>query len=239
MTREAMLSVKSLGIRYDAAIAVDGASFNIDEGELVCIVGANGAGKTSTIRGISGMAAAHAGEILWRGKDIRGLPPWDICELGIIQVAEGRQLFPSLSVGENLMLGGALKRARHHRKRNLGRVHALFPRIRERWGQKAGTLSGGEQQMLAIGRGMMAEPELLMLDEPSIGLSPALTKSILEAIGQLRAEGTTILLVEQNVAESLRIADRAYVLENGRMVFDGNAGEVLRDEGVKRAYLGL
>ena len=236
---EPLLEVEGLDVRYDGAQALSDATLRVARGELVCVVGANGAGKTTLIRGIAGMVQPQAGRIRWRGRDVTGMPPWDVGELGIVQVAEGRQLFPSLTVAENLALGGALKRARRNRARNLDRVYALFPRLKERERQRAGTLSGGEQQMVAIGRGLMANPELMMLDEPSIGLSPALTKVMFEVVRAVRAQGVTVLLVEQNVEDSLRLCDRGCVLENGQVVLEGTGAALLADDGVRRAYLGL
>ena len=234
-----LLAIEALEVRFDGAMALDGASLRIAAGELVCVVGANGAGKTTLIRAIAGMVTAKRGRVVWKGRDITGLPPWEVCELGIAQVAEGRQIFPTMTIAENLALGGALRRARKNRRRNLERVHALFPRLLERRGQAAGTLSGGEQQMLAIARGMMADPDLIMLDEPSIGLSPAMTRTMFDTIRGLHADGVTILLVEQNVAESLQLCDRGYVLENGGMSLEGSGPALLADDAVRRAYLGL
>ncbi len=237
--REPVLEVRDLHVAYDGAVALDGAGLRVARGELVCVVGANGAGKTTLIRAIAGMVKPAGGRILWRGTDIAGLSPWVVCERGIAQVAEGRQIFPSLSVAENLQLGGALKRARSTRTAEMERVLVLFPRLAERLRQKAGTLSGGEQQMLAIGRALLANPELIMLDEPSIGLSPALTRQMFEVVRALHAQGVTILLVEQNVAESLALCDRAYLLENGVTTLEGTGAALLADDRIRRSYLGL
>ena len=234
-----LLAIDALDVAYDGAVALDGLSLHVDEGEMVCVIGANGAGKTTTIRTVAGMVRPRAGRVRWRGRDITGLPAWDVAELGIVQVAEGRQIFPNLSVAENLQLGGALKRARRARRRNLDHVYQLFPRLRERERQHAGTLSGGEQQMLAIGRGLMANPELIMLDEPSVGLSPALTRVMFDIVRLLHGRGVTILLVEQNVAEALQLCGRGYVLENGRTTLEGGSAELLGNDAVRSAYLGL
>ncbi len=235
----ALLSVEDLAVRYGALPALRAVSLEVQEGELLAVIGANGAGKTSLIRAIAGMLRPSAGRITFAGRDIAGLDAAEVCELGIGQVPEGRQIFPNLSVHENLDLGGALKRARRRKSTNLERIYTLFPRLRERQRQKAGTLSGGEQQMLAIGRCLMAEPELILFDEPSLGLAPLLVEQMFSIIAGLKREGQTILLVEQNVHDSLRLADRATVLENGEVVLSGTASAVAADETVKRAYLGL
>jgi branched-chain amino acid transport system ATP-binding protein len=202
-------------------------------------VGANGAGKTSLIRTIAGMHQPARGRILYRGTDIAGWPSHRVCDLGIGQVAEGRQVFPTLSVAENLAMGAMLPRARAGRANNLERVYALFPILAERARQAAGTLSGGEQQMLAIGRCLMGAPELVMFDEPSLGLAPAVVQTLLRTIRDLNRDGLTCVLVEQNVAVSLRLARRAYVLENGRVTLSGDGEALLADDRVRQAYLGL
>jgi len=234
-----MLRVENLDVFYGDAQALDGASLEIGEGEIVAIVGANGAGKTSLIRTIAGMLAPTRGHILYRGADIAGWPSHKVCELGIGQVAEGRQVFPTLSVAENLATGAMLARARAGRERNLGRVYALFPVLAERRSQLAGTLSGGEQQMLAIGRCLMGAPDLVMFDEPSLGLAPAIVQNVLATIRDLNREGLTCVLVEQNVAVSLKLASHAYVLENGRVTLTGSGAALLADDRVRQAYLGL
>jgi branched-chain amino acid transport system ATP-binding protein len=236
---EPALAVHDLGVSYGGSTALQGVSLSVQKEELICVIGANGAGKTSLIRAIAGIVRPAAGRIVWKGNEIAGLPSWEICELGIAQVAEGREVFPHLSVEDNLMIGGSLKRARARQNVNLRRVYELFPRLDERRRQTAGTLSGGEQQMVAIGRAIMAEPELIMFDEPSIGLSPALTHIMFDVIKALHSRGITILLVEQNVASSLAIGDRGYVLENGSVVLEGVAHSLLTNEDVRRAYLGL
>ena len=234
-----MLALNDIDVFYDDAQALDSVSVEIAEGAIVAIVGANGAGKTSLIRTIAGMHRPKRGRILFRGTDIAGWPSYKVCNLGIGQVAEGRQIFPSLSVAENLDMGAMLPRARADRARNLDRVLALFPVLKERTGQAAGTLSGGEQQMLAIGRCLMGAPELVMFDEPSLGLAPALVQLVLKTIRDLNREGLTCVLVEQNVAVSLKLAGRAYVLENGRITLSGTGAELLADDRVRQAYLGM
>lgn len=234
-----MLSVENIDVFYGDAQALDGVSLEVEEGAIVAIVGANGAGKTSLIRTIAGMNRPARGAIRYRGNDIAGWPSHRVCNLGIGQVAEGRQVFPTLSVSENLDMGAMLPRARDKRAANRERVLAMFPRLQERLRQAAGTLSGGEQQMLAIGRCLMGAPELVMFDEPSLGLAPAVVQSVLKAIRDLNREGLTCVLVEQNVAVSLKLASRAYVLENGRITLSGSGEELLADDRVRQAYLGM
>lgn len=234
-----MLSVETIDVFYGDAQALDGVSLDVEEGAIVAIVGANGAGKTSLIRTIAGMLRPARGAIRYRGRDIAGWPSHRVCDLGIGQVAEGRQVFPSLSVAENLDTGAMLSRAKSQRAANRERVFALFPRLKERLRQAAGTLSGGEQQMLAIGRCLMGAPELVMFDEPSLGLAPTMVQAVLAAIRDLNREGLTCVLVEQNVAVSLRLASRAYVLENGRITLAGSGAELLADDRVRQAYLGM
>jgi len=234
-----MLRIAGLDLFHGDAQALDDVSLVVEEGAIVTIVGANGAGKTSLIRAIAGMHRPGRGRILFRGQDIAGWPSHRVCNLGIGQVAEGRQIFPTLSVIENLRTGAMLPRARKLSAANLARVMALFPILSERLGQAAGTLSGGEQQMLAIGRCLMGAPELVMFDEPSLGLAPALVQDVLRTIRDLNREGLTCLLVEQNVAISLKLARRAYVLENGRITLCGSGEELLNDDRVRRAYLGM
>ncbi len=234
-----MLKVENLDVFYGDAQALDGVSLEIEEGAIVAIVGANGAGKTSLIHTIAGMHRPARGRILYRGTDIAGLPSHKVCNLGIGQVAEGRQVFPTLSVAENLSTGAMLPRARGSRERNLDRVYALFPTLAERSHQLAGTLSGGEQQMLAIGRCLMGAPDLVMFDEPSLGLAPTVVQSVLRCVRDLNREGLTCVLVEQNVAVSLKLASRAYVLENGRITLSGSGAALLSDDRVRQAYLGL
>ena len=234
-----MLRIDGLDLFYGDAQALADVSLLVEEGSIVTIVGANGAGKTSLIRAIAGMHRPTRGRILFRGRDIAGWPSHRVCNLGIGQVAEGRQIFPTLSVIENLRMGAMLPRGRERRAANLDRVTALFPALAERLAQAAGTLSGGEQQMLAIGRCLMGAPELVMFDEPSLGLAPAVAQDVLRTIRDLNREGLTCLLVEQNVAVSLKLARRAFVLENGRITLGGSGEELLNDDRVRRAYLGM
>ena len=234
-----MLTVDGIDVFYGDAQALDGVSVEVPKGAIVAIVGANGAGKTSLIRTIAGMVRPARGNIRFHGNEIAGLPSYKVCNLGIGQVAEGRQIFPNLSVSENLDMGAMLPRARATRVRNRERVLAMFPRLHERLAQAAGTLSGGEQQMLAIGRCLMGEPELVMFDEPSLGLAPALVQDVLATIRDLNRDGLTCVLVEQNVAVSLKLASRAYVLENGRITLTGTGQELLADDRVRQAYLGM
>jgi branched-chain amino acid transport system ATP-binding protein len=234
-----MLRVEALDVFHGDAQALDGVTLDVGEGDIVAIVGANGAGKTSLIRTIAGMHQPARGRILFRDTDIAGWPSHRVCDLGIGQVAEGRQVFPTLSVAENLAMGSMLPRARTSRLRNLERVYALFPILAERARQAAGTLSGGEQQMLAIGRCLMGAPDLVMFDEPSLGLAPTVVQMLLRTIRDLNREGLTCVLVEQNVAVSLRLASRAYVLENGRVTLSGEGEALLADDRVRQAYLGL
>jgi branched-chain amino acid transport system ATP-binding protein len=234
-----MLRVCDIDVFYGDAQALDRVSIDVEEGKIAAIVGANGAGKTSLIRTIAGMQRPARGSITFRGADITGWPSHRVCNAGIGQVAEGRQVFPSLTVRENLEVAALLRRARSRRAESLARVFALFPILRERDRQAAGTLSGGEQQMLAVGRCLMARPDLVMFDEPSLGLAPAIVQEVLKTIRELNRDGLTCVLVEQNVAVSLRLADRAYVLENGRITLAGTGAELLADDRVRQAYLGM
>ena len=234
-----MLRVENLDVFYGDVQALDSVSLSIEEGAIVAIVGANGAGKTTLIRAVAGMLPQANGKVLFRDTDISRWPSHRVCDLGLGQVAEGRQVFPTLTVAENLDIGAILPRARAQRARNRERVLAMFPKLAERARQPAGTLSGGEQQMLAIGRCLMSRPDLVMFDEPSLGLAPAAVQSVLQTVVRLNREGVTCLLVEQNVAASLRLADRAYVLENGRITLEGTGAELLADDRVRQAYLGM
>ena len=233
------LSVKELDLFYGDAQALDRVSLDVPKGAIVAIIGANGAGKSSLIRTIAGIERARSGRIHFSGQEITGLESHRICNLGIGQVAEGRQVFPTLTVLENLEVGAMLPRARGKARQTLDEVLAMFPRLAERRDQLAGTLSGGEQQMLAIGRCLMGSPELIMFDEPSLGLSPIVVQEVLRTIRTLNERGMTVLLVEQNVAVSLRLSQRAYVLENGRIVMSGSGEELLHNDRVRQAYLGL
>jgi branched-chain amino acid transport system ATP-binding protein len=234
-----MLNVEKLDLFYGDAQALSGVSLEVGMGEIVAIVGANGAGKSTLIRCIAGIETPRSGTIAFKDRTISGLESHQICDLGIGQVAEGRQVFPSLNVLENLQMGAMLPRARATARRTLEDVFALFPRLAERRHQLAGTMSGGEQQMLAIGRCLMGAPELIMFDEPSLGLAPLVVQEVLHTIRLLNGRGLTILLVEQNVAVSLKISSRAYVLENGRIVMSGTGDKLLHDDRVRQAYLGL
>ena len=220
-------------------VALGGVSFAVPEHSVTAIVGANGAGKTSLIRCIGGILRPVSGTIHYRGRQITGEPSHVVCNLGIGQVAEGRQIFPTLTVLENLEVGASTRRARTHMKASLAQVFEHFPRLAERRQQRAGTLSGGEQQMLAIGRCLMGRPELVMFDEPSLGLAPAVVRGMFQVIRELAAAGLTIILVEQNVAASLRLADQAHVLETGRIVLSGSGTAVLENPAMQQAYLGL
>jgi branched-chain amino acid transport system ATP-binding protein len=234
-----MLRVKQLDVFYGDVQALDGVSLEVEDGAIVAIIGANGAGKTTLIRALAGMNRSASGRVEFRGENILGWPAHRICNLGIGQVAEGRQIFPTLTVEENLDIGAMLPRARASRAENRERTLALFPVLAERLRQPAGTLSGGEQQMLAIGRCLMGAPELIMFDEPSLGLAPAIVYRLLDTIRDLNRDGVTCLLVEQNVAHSLKLASRAYVLENGRVTLTGAGADLLADDRVRSAYLGL
>jgi branched-chain amino acid transport system ATP-binding protein len=234
-----MLRVEGLDVYYGDAQALDEISLDVEDGAIVAIVGANGAGKTTLIRTVAGMLTPARGRIVFRGTDITGWPSHRVCDFGIGQVAEGRQVFPTLSVDENLDMGAMLPRARAARMKNRERALAIFPRLAERAQQSAGTLSGGEQQMLAIARCLMGMPEFIMFDEPSLGLAPTIAHGVLDVIRDLNRDGMTCLLVEQNVALSLKLASRAYVLENGRVTLTGSGAELLSNDRVRSAYLGL
>lgn len=236
-----MLTLEDVQIAYGAILAVKGVSLHVGTGELVALVGSNGAGKSTTLRAISGLIRPRSGRISFEGENLVKLPPHKIVSRGICQTPEGRQIFAGLTVRENLLLGAVSRPDRKDRAAidaAMERVFALFPVLRERFGQAGGTLSGGEQQMLAIGRTLMARPKLLLLDEPSLGLAPVLVNRIFEVIAQLKRDGATILLVEQNARKALAIADRAYVLETGRVVLSGPAAELAANPEVERAYLG-
>lgn len=234
-----MLEVRDLVAGYGEVEVLHGVSLRVGAGEVVALVGSNGAGKTTTLRAISGLIRPAAGQIFFDGRRIDGLDPHRIVRLGIVQVPEGRKLFPSLTVLENLELGAYVPEARRYRAESLKMVFQLFPVLAERSRQAAGTLSGGQQQMLAIGRALRARPRVLMLDEPSLGLAPNVVTEIFRKILQIRESGTTVLLVEQNVRRALRVADRGYVLENGRLVLEGSGTDLLANDHVRRAYLGL
>jgi branched-chain amino acid transport system ATP-binding protein len=234
-----LLRVDGIEVGYGDLTAVGDVSLEVREGEAVALIGANGAGKTTTLRAVSGLLPLRRGRIEFEGQRLDGLTSAQIVARGISHVPEGRQLFPTMTVLENLELGARTRVARARRAESLARVFDLFPRLRERRGQLAGTLSGGEQQMCAIGRGLMACPRLLMLDEPSLGLAPVMVKAIFDDLGRINAQGLTILLVEQNVLRSLHLAHRGYVLENGLVTRSGSGSELLASGHIKQAYLGL
>ncbi len=234
-----MLEVRDLQVSYGAAPALWGVSLDLRERELLCVVGPNGAGKTTLINTLSGVLRPRAGRIVFEGRDITTLAPHRFCEAGIALVPEGRRLFGSMSVRENLEIGSVLPAARARRAESLAAVLALFPALEAKLEQAAGELSGGQQQMVAIGRALMARPRLLLLDEPSLGLSPLIVSEMFGAIRRVHREGTAVLLVEQNVSMALRLADRAYVLEEGRVVAEGLSDELMQRDEVRRAYLGL
>jgi branched-chain amino acid transport system ATP-binding protein len=233
-----VLRLEAVRAAYGPVEALRGLSLEVRAGELVCLLGANGAGKSTTLRAISGLLAPTSGRILFEEAPIHGQAPAEILALGIAHCPEGRRVFPYLSVAENLAMGAYVRRDRAAVAEDLARVFALFPILAERRRQAAGTLSGGEQQMLAIGRALMARPRLILFDEPSLGLAPTVVEATFAVIADIRRRGTTVLMVEQNANLALRMADRAYVMETGRIVLEGAAGALLHDEGVRRAYLG-
>ncbi|NLT23923.1 MAG: ABC transporter ATP-binding protein [Syntrophorhabdus sp.] len=233
-----MLKIENLEVSYGRAQVLWGVSLNINEGEIIALVGANGAGKTTLLKTISGIVKKKSGKISYDGKSFDKLSARDIVKMGIVQVPEGRKLFPEMNILENLMMG-AYKVPGEEREKRLDQVFALFPVLKERMKQLAGTLSGGEQQMVALARGLMAGPRLLMLDEPSLGLAPLVVERIFEAVLKIHQEGVTVLLVEQNVHEALELADRGYVLENGKIGLEGAGNELLGNEHVRCAYLGI
>ncbi|MCD6302010.1 MAG: ABC transporter ATP-binding protein [Anaerolineae bacterium] len=233
-----LLQVENLHVAYGAIRALRGISFHIEQGEVVTLIGANGAGKSTTLRTISGLLRPTEGDVLYNGDSLVRTPPDRIVGLGISQVPEGRHIFPQLTVRENLEMGAYTRSDPAEIRESLERVFSSFPRLKERLNQRGGTLSGGEQQMLAIGRGLMSRPALLLLDEPSMGLAPILVEEIFDIIRQINSEGTSILLVEQNAAMALSVANRGYVLETGTIVLEGTAQELVRDPQVQAAYLG-
>ena len=234
-----LLELAGVDVAYGDLPALTGVDLVVEAGETLSVVGANGAGKTTMLRTISGLLRPRRGEVRFDGERIDRLPCHRVVERGVVHVPEGRKIFPSLSVRENLELGSYIRTARARRAESLERVLTLFPRLRERAGQAAGTLSGGEQQMLAIGRALMTGPRLLMLDEPSLGLAPIVVTEIFRTIAAINATGTTVLLVEQNTRQALALSRRGYVLENGRVVLVGSGAELLDNDHVKRAYLGM
>ena len=235
----AMLAVDKLDFAYGDLKVLWDIGFTVNQGEIVTLVGSNGAGKSTTLKNISRLVSWSAGGISFEGEDLSRLAPHQVVERGVIHVPEGRKIFPEMTVLENLRMGSYPKSCRKDREKNVERAFTIFPRLKEREKQLGGTLSGGEQQMLAIGRGLMANPRLLMLDEPSLGLSPLFVKNIFQTIQEINRQGVTILLVEQNVYQSLRISNRAYVLETGRVVMTGTGADLLSDDHVKSAFLGM
>jgi branched-chain amino acid transport system ATP-binding protein len=233
-----MLQITELSVYYDAIRALKGVSFHVDEGEIVTLIGANGAGKSTVLQTISGLLRAKSGDILYGDRSLRSVEPHHIVKLGLAQVPEGRRVFQQMTVLENLEMGAFIESDRAAVEEGFEQVFRSFPRLKERRKQLAGTLSGGEQQMLAMGRAMMSKPKLLMLDEPSMGLSPILVNEIFSIIAQVHQSGTTVLLVEQNARMALSVADRAYVLETGRVVKSGDAKELMDDDAIRKAYLG-
>ncbi len=234
-----MLELRDIRVNYGAAPALWGVSLTVQTGELVCVVGPNGAGKSTLINAISGLHKASSGTLRFNGDDISALPSHRFCERGIAIVPEGRRLFTGMTVLENLELGSFIASAKALRKQSLAQVVELFPALKAKLAQPAGSLSGGQQQMVAIGRALMARPKLLLLDEPSLGLAPVIVQEMFKAIRNINAQGTSVLLVEQNVAMAMQLASRAYVMEEGRIVAEGEAGELLSRPEIKKAYLGL
>lgn len=239
MRNSALLRIEGLTVGYDDVTVVHDLSMHVEQGKIVALIGSNGAGKTTTLKAISGLLRTRKGEIILGGEHIQNRPPHKIVAAGLVQVAEGRKLFPGLTVLENLELGSFIPHAKKHRAQSLTKVFDLFPRLAERSKQAAGTLSGGEQQMLAVGRALMSLPKLLILDEPSLGLAPLLVADMFNAVQEINREGTTILIVEQNAVQTLKMADYGYVLENGRIVLSGTGTDLLEDERIRTAYLGI
>lgn len=233
-----LLSVNDLQVYYGSIHAIKGISFEVNEGEIVTLLGANGAGKTTTMQSIMGLIHPKSGTVTYDGKNITGMPAYKIVKMGMTQVPEGRRIFAELTVYENLLMGAYIESDKAKIKRDIDEIYTIFPRLGERKNQVAGTLSGGEQQMLAMGRAMMSHPRLLMLDEPSMGLSPLLVDQVFDIIKHFHQIGTTILLVEQNASKSLSISDRAYVLENGAIAYSGTGKELAESDDIKKAYLG-
>lgn len=234
----AMLEVKDLQVYYGMIQAIKGISFEVNEGEVIALIGANGAGKTTTLHTVSGLIQPKSGTVMFEGKNITKTPAHKIVSMGMAHVPEGRRVFAELSVKQNLMLGAYSRSNKAEIEETLKMVYLRFPRLEERVNQMAGTLSGGEQQMLAMGRALMSKPKIILMDEPSMGLSPIYVSEIFDIIREISAAGTTVLLVEQNAKKALSIADRAYVLETGRIVLDGDAKVLMEDESIKKAYLG-
>lgn len=234
----AMLEIKDIEVYYGMIQAIKGISFEVNEGEVIALIGANGAGKTTILHTITGLLSPKKGSVIFEGRDITKVPAHKIVSLGMAHVPEGRRVFAELSVYENLKMGAYTRKDKEETARTLEMVYKRFPRLEERKNQLAGTLSGGEQQMLAMGRALMSHPKIIVMDEPSMGLSPILVNEIFDIIQEVSAGGTTVLLVEQNAKKALSIADRAYVLETGKIVLDGDAKKLMNDDSVKKAYLG-
>ena len=234
----AMLEVKDLQVYYGVIQALKGISFHVNQGEVIALIGANGAGKTTTLQTLTGILSPKSGSIVFEGKDLTRTPAHKIVEMGMAHVPEGRRVFADMSVYENLLLGAYTRKDKAEIAESLASVYKRFPRLEERKGQRAGTLSGGEQQMLAMGRALMSRPRIILMDEPSMGLSPIFVNEIFDIIREVSKSGTTVLLVEQNAKKALSIADRAYVLETGSITMDGKAEDLLNDEAVQKAYLG-
>ena len=234
----AMLEVKDLEVYYGVIQAIKGISFEVNKGEVIALIGANGAGKTTTLHTITGLLSPKKGQVIFEGKDIAKVPAHKIVSMGMAHVPEGRRVFAELSVYENLKMGAYTRNDKNEIEESLANVYRRFPRLEERKNQMAGTLSGGEQQMLAMGRALMSKPKIILMDEPSMGLSPILVNEIFDIIRAVSESGTTVLLVEQNAKKALAIADRAYVLETGKIVLEGNAKDLLEDDSIKKAYLG-
>lgn len=237
-SNKTLLEIRDLTVHYDKALAVESVSLEINEGEIVSIVGANGAGKTTVIRSISGQKKPTSGEIIFEGKRINGMPPYDVVKLGVVQIPAGRQIFSTMSVLDNLKIGAYLRKDRDGIKKDLEGVYQHFPILKEKQSQAGGQLSGGQQQMLAVGRALMAGPRLLLMDEPSIGLSPILVAEVGKIIKDINSRGISILLVEQNARMALKLASRAYILETGRISLKGNCEDLIDNEEVQRCYLG-
>ncbi len=234
----AMLEIKDLEVYYGMIQAIKGISFQVNEGEVIALIGANGAGKTTILHTVTGLLSPKCGSVLFEGKDITKVPAHKIVSLGMAHVPEGRRVFAELTVYENLKMGAYTRKDKNEMEQTLESVYQRFPRLRERKNQLAGTLSGGEQQMLAMGRALMSHPKIILMDEPSMGLSPILVNQIFDIIEEVSKSGTTVLLVEQNAKKALAIADRAYVLETGKIVLEGDADDLLNNDSIKKAYLG-
>lgn len=234
----AMLEVKDLEVYYGMIQAIKGVSFHVDQGEVIALIGANGAGKTTILHTVTGLLSPKKGSVVFEGQEVTRIPAHKIVSLGMAHVPEGRRVFAELSVYENLKMGAYTRKDKSEIEENLQKIYERFPRLKERKNQMAGTLSGGEQQMLAMGRALMSQPKIILMDEPSMGLSPILVNEIFDIIQEVSKSGTTVLLVEQNAKKALSIADRAYVLETGRIALEGRAEDLLRDDSIKKAYLG-